>query len=128
VPACLPIPGDDPSDPTLANRADVLAVGLLAGATFFLLALRTARYGGLRIVLAGSALTLLMPLEVRAATIGALAVLGMFALQPRWRTLISLVGLAIIAFALVSVAGVQFRARSRESTTESIVSAVSAPI
>jgi hypothetical protein len=73
------------------------------------------------VVVASAALALLLPLEVRAATICGVAILGMFALQRRWLTLISVIGLPIVAFALVSLAGVQFHARSSESTTDSIV-------
>lgn len=117
----LPIPGEDPVAPTKADRADVMAVGLLAAATFFLLALRTARFTLARLILSSAALTLLLPLEVRAATIGAVAVLGIFAVQHRWRTLLSLIGLPVVAFALISLAGVQFRGRSSDGSPEALI-------
>lgn len=112
----LPIPGS--ADPTLANRADVMAVSLIAAATFFLLVLRSKKFAAARLVMSSLALTLVLPLEVRAATIGAAALLGIFAFQRRWTTLAGLVGLPILAFALLSLAGVEVRGRNGSSSPD----------
>jgi hypothetical protein len=112
----LPIPGS--SDTTLANRADVMAVSLIAAATFFLLVLRSKKYSAARLAISSFALTLVLPLEVRAATIGAILLLGVFAFQRRWVTLAGLIGLPILAFALLSLAGVEIRGRNGSSSPE----------
>lgn len=120
-PIGLPIPGDDPTSPTKADRADVMSVSLIAAATFFLLALRKAGLALPRLLLSSAALALLLPLEVRAATIGVVAIVVLLAFQQRWRTLLSLVGLPVIVIALVAVFGVQFRGRSGGGSTDALL-------
>jgi hypothetical protein len=116
----LPFPGSDEN--TLVNRQDVMAVSLIVAATFFVLVLRTARLRVARVVLASLALALVLPQEVRSATMGAVVLLGIFAVQRRWGVLLSLVALPVAAFALISLAGVELRGRNGSSSPEVWVS------
>jgi hypothetical protein len=112
----VPIPGSD--DPTLVNRQDVMAVSLIAAATFFLLVLRSARLLIGRVGLSSVALALVIPQEVRAATMGVVVLLGVFAIQRRWGILLGLVGLPVVAFALVSIVGIDVRGRNGSTSPE----------
>jgi hypothetical protein len=99
-----------------------MSAALLAGATFFLLPLRHARFNIARLVISSACLAMLLPLEVRAASVAALALLGVFAVQRRWATLVSLVALPLAAYALVAVVGLEFIGRSGSTRPEDIVS------
>src|SRR5439155_4640824 len=98
-PPSIPIPGADPQFPVKADRADVMAVGLVAGATFFLLAIPGTRWYLLRVLLAAACLALLLPLEVRAASMGFAILLCVLAFQRRWRALVPLTLLPAAAVA-----------------------------
>jgi hypothetical protein len=112
----MPIPGSD--DPTYVNRQDVMAVSLIAAATFFLLVLRAARLVAARIAVSSLALGLVIPQEVRAATLGAAVLLGVFAVQRRWGVLLGLLALPVASYALISLAGVEVRGRNGSSSPE----------
>lgn len=94
-----------------APREDVLAASLIAAANFFLLAQRSAGHSVLRLLLSSMALALLVPLEVRSATIGVFILLGIFALQRRWSTLLSMIGIPVVVFILLAVANVPLPGR-----------------
>jgi hypothetical protein len=112
----FPIPGSEA--PTYVDRQDVMAVSLIVAATFFLLVLRAARMAAARIILSSLALALVIPQEVRAATIGAGVLLGVFALQRRWGLLVSLLALPLAAYVLISAAGIEIRGRNGSSSPE----------
>jgi hypothetical protein len=116
----LPFSNQDTTDQGGANRADVMADALIAGATFFLLPLRRARLHFIRLAISSASLVLLLPLEVRSATVSALAVFGVFAWQRRWATLASLVGMPILVYGLLTLTGVQFSGRSGNTSPEAI--------
>jgi hypothetical protein len=92
-------------------REDILAASLIAAANFFLLALRTARFYVLRLLVSSAALALLVPLEVRSATVGVVILLGVFALQRRWNTMLSLVAIPIVVLGVVALADIQLPGR-----------------
>jgi len=90
---------------------------LIGAAMYFLLALRDTRLAWARIAIAGAALALVIPLEVRAASIGVMALLAVFALQRRWMTLLGLVGFPAVGLAVIALAGVQFTGRVGSTAT-----------
>ena len=96
------------TDPTVqVDRADVMAVNLIGGATFFLLALRAARLQGLRILLATFELGLVPLLQVRAATIGVLAVLAVLGIQRRWSTLVAILVVPAVALGALAITHIE---------------------
>jgi O-Antigen ligase len=102
-------------------REDILAASLIASANFFLLALRTARYTALRLLLSSLSLALLIPLEVRSATVGVILLLGVFVLQRRWRLLFSMVVIPAVAFGTLAVANVPLSGRVGGSTANELL-------
>ena len=102
--------------PLKVPREDVLAATLLAAANFFLLALRSARFTALRLIASSVAIGLMLPLEVRSATVGVLLLMGIFVVQRRWSTLVAMVAIPSIAFALLAVANVPLSGRVGGST------------
>jgi len=99
-------------------REDILAANLIAAANFFLLALRSARFYLLRMLGSSAALALVMPLEVRAATVGVVILLAVFALQRRWSTLVSLISIPVAILGLLAVANVQLPGRVGTSAAD----------
>lgn len=97
--------------PLKVPREDVLAATLIAAANFFLLALRTGRYLGLRLVISSIAIGLMLPLEVRSATVGVLLLLAIFAIQRRWSTLAAMIAIPTVAFALLALINVPLSGR-----------------
>jgi hypothetical protein len=112
----IPIPGSEA--PTLVNRQDVMAVSLIIAATFFLLVLRTAPLAPVRIAASSVALAMVIPQEVRAATLCAGVLLAVFAFQRRWGVLLGLVGLPVLGFLIMTLAGVEVRGRTGTSSPE----------
>jgi hypothetical protein len=117
----IPIPGGDPRFPTRVDRADVMAAGLVAGATFFLLVIRNPRWYAARVLLASVCLALLLPLEVRAASIGFLILLGFLAYQRRWRTLAPLTLIPVSAVMVVLVVGLPVSGRYGTSSSGGLI-------
>lgn len=105
-PFSLPLPGSG-DDPARVDRADVMALNLLGGATFFLLALRAAGRGELRLGLGILNLSLVPLLQVRAATMAALAVLTVLGIQRRWGTLLTIVAVPAVVLGTLAVADVR---------------------
>jgi len=107
--------------PYRVPREDVLAAGLIASANFFLLALRTTRYTILRVLFSSLALVLLVPLEVRSATVGVVLLLGIFAFQRRWNMLASLITIPVVAFAFLAIANVPLSGRAGGTTASELL-------
>jgi hypothetical protein len=120
-PFSLPLPATVLDARTAVNRADQMAVGLVAAAAFFLLPLRGARLPMVRLMAAGAALALLIPLQVRAASVSAFAMLALLALHRRWATVLTLVAMPVIGFSIISMAPAVFRGRLGETSPEALV-------
>lgn len=119
-PFSLPIPGAG-DDPARVDRADVMALNLLGGATFFLLALRAASRRGLWLGLGILNLSLVPLLQVRAASMAALAVLAVLGFQRRWGTLATIVAVPILLLGTLAVTDVQMSAVRGEISARAVL-------
>jgi hypothetical protein len=117
----LPLPGYDLSTAPTVDRADVMAVNLIGGATFFLLALRTARLQALRVLIAMLQLGLVPLLQVRAATMGVIAVLAMLGVQRRWSTLAAIVAVPVVGLFLLAAVNPDVHSLRGDLTPKSVV-------
>jgi hypothetical protein len=120
-PPSIPIPWSDPTLPVKVDRADVMSVGLVASATFFLLAIPGRAWFLGRVLLAAVCLGLLLPLEVRAASVGFALLFVILIAQGRWRAVVPLAVLPVAAVAVVLVFGVPLAGRYASDSSGGLV-------
>jgi hypothetical protein len=119
--ASLPLLGSDANTAPAFDRADVMAANLIGGATFFLLALRSARLQVVRMLVAMLQLGLVPLLQVRAASMGVVAVLAMIGIQRRWSTLAVIVMVPVIGLFVLDAVNPDLQSLRGELTPQTIV-------
>ncbi|HEY1293548.1 MAG TPA: O-antigen ligase family protein [Chloroflexota bacterium] len=117
----LPLPGYAFDVSPTADRADIMAVNLIGGATFFLLALRTAPWPVPRVLLGMLQLGLVPLLQVRSVIVAAVAVLGIIGFQRRWSTLATVLVAPVLLVATLNVINLDVHGIRGELSVQSIV-------
>jgi hypothetical protein len=117
----LPLPGYAFDVSPTADRADIMAVNLIGGATFFLLALRTAPWPVPRTLIGMLQLGLVPLLQVRAVILAALAVLGIIGFQRRWSTLVAVLVVPVLLVAVLNAINLDVHGIRGELSPQAVV-------